>query len=80
MQLQKGRWAQCGCCCRSEDLLEVHHREGTHCNKARGNRALRPRHGHDEAQGPGGWVKHQALEAPEDPKGARPVLKPSIEG
>jgi RNA-directed DNA polymerase len=80
MKLQKGRCAHCGLFFRTDDLLEVHHKDGNHSNNMRSNLALLHRHCHDDAHGRGVYVKHRATEEPDDSKGSSPVLESSREG
>jgi RNA-directed DNA polymerase len=80
MKYQKGRCAHCGLFFRSDDLLEVHHRDGNHNNNVRSNLALLHRHCHDDAHGKGVCVRHQADEEPYELKSSRTVLESSGEG
>ncbi len=51
LKYQQGRCAHCGLYFMPGDLLEVHHRDGDHPNKAGRNLAVLHRHCHDAVHG-----------------------------
>jgi RNA-directed DNA polymerase len=80
LKKQNGKCGYCGLYFKAEDRLEVHHLDNNHNNNALCNLVLLHRHCHDNVHGRGTNAKRHNAEEPDESKGSRPVLKPSIEG
>ena len=84
---QNGKCLYCGLSFRLSDGMETHHRDGNHNHHHRQNLALLHRHCHDQIHAAASCSnatrahdKGPVREEPDDAKGSRPVLKPSLGG
>ena len=81
LKRQKGRCHKCKLYFRSTDVMEQHHINGNRKDNRTKNMALLHGHCHDEVHKKRGVpVKYWITEEPDDSKGSRPVLEPSMGG
>lgn len=77
---QKGQCSSCRNYFSSEDLMEIHHKDGNHKNNRRDNTEILHRHCHDKIHARSVSDNHQTAEEPYAGKLALTVLKPSHKG
>ena len=79
LQRQSGRCAHCGSLFYPDDRWEVHHLDRNLANYHLDNLSLLHRHCHDRVHARMD-DNHHVVEEPDEPKGSRPVLQPSLGG
>lgn len=80
LQKQDGKCTRCGLFFKTEDAMEIYHKDGNRNNYIIRNLLLLHRHCNNAARQISMFDKHHVIEEPYESKGSRTVLKPSTGG